>query len=170
MDPISIGGAAGKPPGADVFKEATKSLQNASEQVSKFEELRNKMESQDMSQVKGMNPNQAFQIQHQESPQNVQNVQGNQKVDQVNQSQKVGQEIPKVTDMNSLQQVVDRLKAGQSRLKDLIDNATSGKTFSPQELIGLQAEVSQITTEMQMCSKVVEQGVSSVKQTMQMQV
>lgn len=170
MDPISIGGAAGRPPGADVFKEATKSLQNASEQVSKFEELRSKMESQDMSQVKGMNPNQAFQIQHQESPQNVQNVQGNQKVDQVNQTQKMGQEIPKVTDMNSLQQVVDRLKAGQSRLKDLIDNATSGKTFSPQELIGLQAEVSQITTEMQMCSKVVEQGVSSVKQTMQMQV
>ena len=42
--------------------------------------------------------------------------------------------------------------------------------LSPQELIGLQAEVSQITTEIQMCSKIVEQGVSSVKQTMQMQV
>ncbi|HSP06148.1 MAG TPA: hypothetical protein VLR94_03175 [Acidobacteriota bacterium] len=169
MDPISIGGAAGRP-GAEMFKEATKSLQNASEQVSKFEDLRSKMESQDMSKVKGMDPNQAFQIQHQESPQNVQNVQNTQKVDQVNQSQKVGQEIPKVTDMKSLQQVVDRLKAGQSRLKDLIDNATSGKTFSPQELIGLQAEVSQITTEMQLCSKVVEQGVGSLKQTMQMQV
>ena len=165
VDPISIGGA-GKP-GADLFKEATKSLQNASEQVSKFEDLRAKMEAQDMSQVKGMNPNNAFQIQHQEQAQNVQSAQ---QASQVNQTQKVGQEIPKVTDMNSLQQVVDRLKAGQSKLKNLIDNATSGKTFSPQELIGLQAEVSQITTEMQMCSKVVEQGVSSVKQTMQMQV
>ena len=169
MDPISIGGAAGRP-GADMFKEATKSLQNASEQVSKFEELRSKMESQDMSNIKNMNPNQAFQIQHQESPTNVQNVQNSQKVDQVNQSQKIGQDIPKVTDMKSLQQVVDRLKAGQSRLKELIDNATSGKTFSPQELLGLQAEVSQISNEMQLCSKVVEQGVSSVKQTMQMQV
>lgn len=172
VDPISIGGGAAKP-GAELFKEATKSLQSASEQVSKFEELRSKMESQEMSNVKGMNPNDAFQIQRQEGVQNTQNVQNVQKMDQTNQldpTQKVGQDIPKVTDMGSLQQVVDRLKKGQSRLKDLIQNATSGKTFSPQELIGLQAEVSQITTEMQMCSKVVEQGVGAIKQTMQMQV
>jgi hypothetical protein len=168
VDPISVGGGA--KPGADLFKEANKSLQNAQEQVSKFEELRSKMEAQEMNQVKGMNPNDAFQIQRQEGPQNAQNVQSTQQVNQLDPSQKVGQDIPKVTDLGSLQQVVDRLKAGQGRLKDLISNATSGKTFSPAELIGLQAEVSQITTEIQMCSKVVEQGVGSIKQTMQMQV
>lgn len=171
VDPISIGGA-GKP-GAELFKEATKSLQNASDQVSKFEELRSKMESSEMNKVKDMNPQNAFQIQHQEGAQKAENVQNVQKTDQTNQldpSQKIGQDLPKVTDMTSLQQVVDRLKTGQGRLKDLIKEATSGKTFSPSELIGLQAEVGQITTEIQFCSKVVEQGVGSLKQMMQMQV
>lgn len=171
MDPISIGGA-GKP-GAELFKEATKSLQNASDQVSKFEELRSKMEAQGMNDAKSMNPQNAFQIQHQEGVQNTQqtqNVQQSQQTNQLDPYQKIGQDLPKINDMTSLQQVVDRLKAGQGRLKSLIKEATSGKTFSPQELIGLQAEIGQITTEIQFGTKVVEQGVGSVKQMMQMQV
>ena len=168
VDPMSISGA-GKP-GADLFKEAAKSMQNASDSVSKFEDLRSKLENMDTNSIKNNNPNSNFQINKQEQVQSTQNVQQTEQVNQLNQSQKIGQDIPKVTDMNGLQEVVNRLKAGQGRLKSLIDNATSGKTFSPQELIGLQAEVSQITNEIQLCSKIVEQGVSSVKQTMQMQV
>jgi hypothetical protein len=145
----------------EFFKEATKQLQNANEQVSKFEQLRTQMEQQNLNVSKPGGEN--FQIQQPG---------GNQAPGQVNPAGDVGKvgDIPKVTDMKSLEQVVNRLKAGQSRLNDLIKSATSGKTFSPQELLGLQAEVSQISTEIQLCSKVVEQGVSSLKSVFQMQV
>lgn len=145
----------------EFFKEATKQLQNANDQVSKFEQLRSQMESQQLNVQKPGSEN--FQVQ-QTNP-----TQGPNQVNPVGDAQHVG-EIPKVTDMASLEKVVDRLKAGQNKLKDLIANATGGRTFSPSELIALQAEVSQITTEIQLASKVVEQGVSSVKSTMQMQV
>jgi hypothetical protein len=119
------------------------------------------MESQQLNVQKPGSEN--FQVQ-QTNP-----TQGPNQVNPVGDAQHVG-EIPKVTDMASLEKVVHRLKAGQNRLNDLIANATGGRTFSPSELIALQAEVSQITTEIQLASKVVEQGVSSVKSIMQMQV
>jgi hypothetical protein len=156
-------GTAGKA-GAELFKEAAKQLQNANEQVSKFEELRQKLESQELTiQKPGVENMQAQQSQA---------ASANQQVNQVNaagQAQNIN-EIPKVTDMEGLGKVVDRLKKGQGRLKELLDHAMSGKTFSPQELLAVQTEVAQITTEIGLCSKIVEQGVSSFKSTMQMQV
>jgi hypothetical protein len=151
--------------GAEMFKEATKQLENSSQQVSKFEELRARMETEEMAGPKKVG-GESMKIQQSSetlSPQ------APDQVSATNQAQKVG-DIPKVTDMVSLEKVVDRLKAGQSRLQELVSSATSGKTFSPQEMIALQAEVQQITTEIQLCSKIVEQGVSSIKSTMQMQV
>lgn len=145
----------------EFFKEATKQLQNANEQVSKFEQLRTQLENQHMNVSKTGGDN--FQIQQPGA---------NQEAGQVNPAsvaQKAG-EIPKVTDMKGLEQVVNRIKAGQTRLNELITQSTSGKSFSPQELIGLQAEVSQITAEISLCSKMVEQGVSSLKSVFQMQV
>ena len=162
VDPIVSG--AGKA-STELFKEASKQLQNASDQVSKFEDLRSKMEVQDMA---GTNKNSGQNLQVQQTDK-VNEAQQTQQLNPVEQAQKTG-EIPKITDMTSLQQVVDRLKAGQSRLQSLIKDSMSGRTFSPQEMIGLQSEVSTITTEIQLCSKIVEQGVAGVKQTLQMQV
>jgi len=162
VDPIISG--AGKA-GAELFKEASKELQNAQQQVSKFEELRNKMEAQDISGTNKAGQN-TLQI---EQTDKAKEAQATQQLNPVEQAQKTG-EIPKVTDMSSLQQVVDRIKDGQSRLNSLIKESTSGKTYSPQEMLGLQAEISAITTDIQLCSKVVEQGVAGVKQMLQMQV
>jgi len=163
VDPIVSG--AGKA-STEMFKEASKELQKASEQVSKFEELRSKLEAQDVSGT-NKTSSQNFQVEQTDKAKEAQSVQ---KLDPIEQAQKTG-EIPKITDMTNLQQVVNRLKAGQSRLQDLIKDCTSGKrTFSPQEMIGLQAEISSISSEIQLCTKVVEQGVAGVKQTMQMQV
>jgi DNA-binding transcriptional regulator YdaS (Cro superfamily) len=162
VDPIVSG--AGKA-STELFKEAGKQMQNASEQVSKFEELRNKMEAQEMSGTNKAGQNN-LQI---EQTDKAKEAQATQQLNPVEHAQKTG-EIPKVTDMSSLQQVVDRIKDGQSRLNNLIKESTSGKTYSPQEMIGLQAEISAITTDIQLCSKVVEQGVAGVKQMLQMQV
>lgn len=162
VDPIISG--AGKA-STEMFKEAGKQLQNASEQVSKFEELRSKLEAQD---VAGTNKTSGQNLQIEQTDK-VKEAQATQQLNPVEQAQKTG-EIPKVTDMTSLQQVVDRLKAGQSRLNNLIADSTSGRTYSPQEMIGLQAEISTITSEISLCSKIVEQGVAGVKQMLQMQV
>jgi hypothetical protein len=161
VDPIISG--AGKA-SSEMFREATKQLQNASEQVSKFEDLRSKMEAQETAGVN--KDSQGLQVEKTDQAKEAQQVD---QMNPVEHAQKTG-EIPKITDMTSLQQVVDRLKAGQGRLNSLIKDSMSGRTFSPQEMIGLQAEVSTITTEINLCSKIVEQGVSGIKQTMQMQV
>lgn len=162
VDPIVSG--AGKA-STELFKEAGKQMQNASEQVSKFEELRNKMEAQDISGTNKAGQN-SLQI---EQTDKAKEAQATQQLNPVEHAQKTG-EIPKVTDMSSLQEVVNRIKDGQNRLNNLIKESTSGKTYSPQEMIGLQAEISSITTDIQLCSKVVEQGVAGVKQMLQMQV
>jgi hypothetical protein len=162
VDPIVSGASKAS---TEIFKEASKELQNASEQVSKFEELRNKLEAQDISGTNKAGQNN-LQI---EQTDKAKEAQATQQLNPVEQAQKTG-EIPKVTDMSSLQQVVNRIKDGQSRLNNLIKESTSGKTYSPQEMLGLQAEISAITTDIQLCSKVVEQGVAGVKQMLQMQV
>jgi hypothetical protein len=55
-------------------------------------------------------------------------------------------------------------------LKEILNNAMSGRSFSPQELLAMQTEVGQLTNEISLCTKMVEQGVSSIKSLMQMQV
>ena len=159
-------GGAGKA-GAEMFKEATKQLQNANDQMSKFEDLRQKLETQELTVNKPGGEN--MQINQQQSTNQVDQVNKTNQVEQVNQTQKAG-EIPKVKDMEGLEKVVDRMKSSQSRLKEILDQAMSGRTFSPQELLAMQTEVGQLTNEISLCCKMVEQGVSSFKSTMQMQV
>jgi exonuclease VII small subunit len=157
-------GGAGKA-GAELFKEASKQLKNADQQISRFEELRQKLDAQDLTVQK---PNMETRP-GQQGLERAQSVQNDNATNPLDKAQKVA-DIPKVTNMDGLEKAVNRLKTGQDRLKELISSATSGKTFSPQELIGLQAEISQITSEISLASKIVEQGVSSFKSTMQMQV
>ena len=65
-----------------------------------------------------------------------------------------------------LNQVAD----GQNKLDEIIKMATSGKTFSNQQLLAVQASVYKFSQELEMTSKVVEKATSGVKQTMQTQV
>jgi hypothetical protein len=155
-------GGAGKA-GAEMFKEASKQLQNANDQMSKFEELRSKLENQDLTVNKPGGDNVKV------GQQNIDQVNQNNQVNQANQVQKPG-DIPKIKDMDHLEQVVNRMKGSQDRLKEILDQAMSGRTFSPQELLAMQTEVGQLTNEISLACKMVEQGVSSVKSMMQMQV
>jgi hypothetical protein len=155
-------GGAGKA-GAEMFKEASKQLQNANDQMSKFEELRSKLENQDLTVNKPGGDNVKV------GQQNIDQANQNNQVNQANQVQKTG-DIPKIKDMDHLEQVVNRMKGSQDRLKEILDQAMSGRTFSPQELLAMQTEVGQLTNEISLACKMVEQGVSSVKSMMQMQV
>ncbi len=163
MDPISTGVA--KQVHQNLFEQAEQTLQKSNQQVSDFEKLREQLEQQDASQLQQMDQTNPLskppEIQHAgevpgvDSPQSISEVQGVQ--------------IPEIKNMDELQGMVNHIRTGQTRLNQIISDATSGRTYSPQEMIAMQAEVGKITTELDLATKVVQHFVESVKTTLNMQ-
>jgi hypothetical protein len=59
---------------------------------------------------------------------------------------------------------------GQREMDRIIRLAASGRTFSPSQLLGLQARVYRLSQELDLASKLVEKATSGVKQAMSTQV
>jgi hypothetical protein len=58
---------------------------------------------------------------------------------------------------------VENMDAGRKRIDQIIAQARNGKRFNPGELLALQAEVHQISEEISLANKLVEQGVSGLR-------
>ena len=67
-------------------------------------------------------------------------------------------------------QLVDRVANAQQRMDQLVALAQSGKTFTPAELLSLQANVYAASQELDLTGKVVEKATGGVKQVLQTQV
>jgi hypothetical protein len=67
-------------------------------------------------------------------------------------------------------QMIDQVNLAQKRLDEVLRLAQSGKSFSPAELLALQANVYQASCELDLAGKVVEKGTSGVKQVLQTQI
>lgn len=67
-------------------------------------------------------------------------------------------------------QVLDRVSQAQKRLDHILKLAESGRTFSPAELLALQAHVFRASQELDLAGKVVEKATGGVKQVLQTQV
>ncbi len=67
-------------------------------------------------------------------------------------------------------QVLDRVGQAQKRLDHILKLAESGRTFSPAELLALQAHVYRASQELDLAGKVVEKATSGVKQVLQTQI
>jgi hypothetical protein len=65
---------------------------------------------------------------------------------------------------------IDRLRDAQHRLDHILQVAQSGKTFTPAELLALQAQVYQASNEIDLAGKVVDKATGGVKQILQTQV
>jgi hypothetical protein len=65
---------------------------------------------------------------------------------------------------------VDQVAQAQHRLDRVLALSQSGKTFSPAELLGLQAQVYSASQELDLAGKVVEKATSGVKQILQTQI
>ncbi|RMG21745.1 MAG: hypothetical protein D6729_00055 [Deltaproteobacteria bacterium] len=65
---------------------------------------------------------------------------------------------------------VARVLARQHALEAILDQARSGRTFSPQELLVLQAQVSRASFELEAFGKAVQQTTSAIEQTLNTQV
>lgn len=70
----------------------------------------------------------------------------------------------------AMQRVFEDVMAGQNKLDSIMNLALSGRNFSQQELLALQAGVYRFTQELELTSKVIEKGTSSVKQVLNTQV
>ncbi|MFE8601424.1 ATP-dependent helicase HrpB [Archangium violaceum] len=67
-------------------------------------------------------------------------------------------------------QVLDRVTEAQKRLDGLLALAESGRSFSPAELLAVQAHVYRASQELDLAGKVVEKATGGVKQVLQTQV
>ncbi|WP_426754128.1 ATP-dependent helicase HrpB [Myxococcus sp. Y35] len=67
-------------------------------------------------------------------------------------------------------QVLDRVGQAQKRLDRILELAQSGRSFTPAELLALQAHVYRASQELDLAGKVVEKATGGVKQVLQTQV
>ena len=61
------------------------------------------------------------------------------------------------------------IEKGGVRLRELVDKLQGGASFTPQQLIGIQAEMHEITLQIEVSTKVVAETVSGVKNLLQQQ-
>lgn len=67
-------------------------------------------------------------------------------------------------------QVLERVGQAQRRLDHILQLAESGRSFSPAELLALQAHVYRASQELDLAGKVVEKATGGLKQVLQTQV
>jgi hypothetical protein len=66
--------------------------------------------------------------------------------------------------------ILEQVSDAQGRLDRVLELARSGKTFTPAELLGLQAQVYTASQQLDLAGKVVEKATGGVKQILQTQV
>ena len=74
------------------------------------------------------------------------------------------------TQKSGMQNMVKNLVDGQNKMEKIMNLAMSGRQFSPQEMIVMQAGVMRYSQEMDLTGKVIDKATSGIKQTMNTQV
>jgi hypothetical protein len=74
-----------------------------------------------------------------------------------------------VKEPNGIEKLSADIESSTVRLRELVNDLQGGRTFSPQELLGIQAEMNDITLQIEVTTKVVAEAVSGVKNMMQQQ-
>jgi len=83
----------------------------------------------------------------------------------------IKQDLPvEKTRDTQLTKVLNSVMSGQDKMSKIIKLATSGRSFTPTELLAVQAGVYKFSQELELTSKVVEKATDGVKQTLQTQV
>jgi transcription termination factor NusB len=70
----------------------------------------------------------------------------------------------------SMNKLISSVVKGQNKMDKIMEMATSGKKFSPQELLAMQTGMYRYTHELEMVTKIVEKTTEGIKKTMQTQV
>lgn len=96
---------------------------------------------------------------------------GRQNVAAPQQTKAVASSKVATADMKSVQagKVVDQVTQAQARLDKILALAQSGKSFTPAELLALQAQVASASQQLDLAGKVVEKATGGIKQVLQTQ-
>lgn len=161
-----IGGATAKIAG-EMAKEVQQAMQQA-EQLTKTQEVgganfQNRLDAQQLGQIN--------------DPSRVGNASAVGSLREAIAAQRTGAPpVPAAGQTNNtqlggaMQRVFEDVMAGQNKLENIMNLALSGRNFSQQELLALQAGVYRFTQELELTSKVIEKGTSAIKQTLNTQV
>jgi type III secretion system YscI/HrpB-like protein len=68
-----------------------------------------------------------------------------------------------------IEKLGSEIETGHKRMSELIEQLKSNETFTPQQLLGLQAEMHEITMQIEVTTKVVGEAISGVKNLVQQQ-
>jgi len=144
-----------------VLEHAQKVVEEVPQQLQQFEQVLSQLEQQgagsSLSNVSPQGPVSSV------SP--TETVPPDAKVQQIYDEKKKVAESPE-----GIRQLMAEIEQGYHRLNDLIGQLQSGRTFTPQELIGIQAQIHDLTVQVEVTTKVISEAVSGLKQLLQQQV
>jgi hypothetical protein len=70
---------------------------------------------------------------------------------------------------DGIQRLGSEIERSTLRMNELLTELRSGRTFTPQELLGVQAEMHDLTLQIEVTTKVISETASGVRQLMQQQ-
>lgn len=134
----------------NIQNEMNKSAQPGADKLSEFEQLR-------MDKINEIPKDAELKV---NEPQG-------QKIDDIDNTQKVNAN----ESLSSLKDLTNNLEKSNIQLDNLIKSVMQdGKSFSPAELMAMQAQIYQLTREIELTSKVVEQANQGIKTMLNQQV
>jgi hypothetical protein len=146
--------------GQQVVSQAQRVLEQSPAQLQEFEQVLASIEKSD----------QAGLAQEAAKAQGSSNVEGAGPAKLVGPEQAEGlyaRKLGEAQEPGGVRKLVSEVEAGTQRLEDLIGQLQGGRTFNAQELLGLQAEIQQVSRQVETTTKVVSEIVSGIKQLMQ---
>jgi hypothetical protein len=158
-----IPGGIGLQPGQSVVSQAQKLLEQAPGQLQEFEQVLASLEQSDRTGL----------------AQDAARAQGTSAADGPGPAKVIGPEeaeglyarkLEEAQEPGGVRKLLGEVEAGAHRLEDLLGQLQGGRTFNAQELLGIQAEIQQVSLQVETTTKVVSEVVSSVKQLMQQQI
>jgi hypothetical protein len=145
-------------PGAQVVTQAQKLVEQTPGQLQDFQQV--------MSQLEQQSSNPAGVVQQAASqPPQAARVEGPERAQEL-----YLQKLDEAKEPGGVRRLLSECEVGTKRLDELLGELNKGRTFSTQELIGLQAEIQQVSMQVETTSRVVSEVVSNVKNLLQQQI
>lgn len=80
------------------------------------------------------------------------------------------QKVDEAQEPGGVRKLLSEIEVGTQKLDSLLAELNKGRTFTTQELIGLQAEIQAISRQVEVTTRVVSEVVSNVKNLLQQQI
>jgi hypothetical protein len=143
-------------PGAQVVTQAQKLVEQTPGQIQDFQQV--------LSQLEQGNQQGTVQQAAQQTPAAAR-IEGPERTQDL-----YAQKLDEAKEPEGVRRLLGEVEVGTRRLDELLGELNKGRTFSTQELIGLQAEIQNVSIQVETTTRVLSEVVSSVKNLLQQQI